>query len=345
MLTRAYANTAADQPLKPYTFQRRHPGPDDVAIDIRFCGICHSDIHTARSEWGPSLYPCVPGHEIVGVVQAVGDKVTRFKVGDTVGVGCLVDSCRTCPSCAAGLENYCENGFVGTYNTPTADGEYTKGGYSSHIVVSERFVLQIPANLDLAATAPLLCAGITTYSPFRHVGLKAGDRIAVLGLGGLGHMGVKLAASFGAEVTVLSGSRHKQADAHRLGAHHFVLTQDDVAMAKHQNHFDYILDTVSAKHDINRIMNLVKRDGTLILVGAADQPLDLEVFSVIFKRRNILGSLIGGLPETQEMLDHCGRHGIVSDIELIRADQINEAYERTLKSQVKYRFVIDAATF
>lgn len=341
MKAKAYANHAADKPFGPYSFERREPGPSDVAIDIEFCGICHSDIHTARSEWGPASYPCVPGHEIVGKVRQVGSAVTRFKSGDTVGVGCLVDSCRRCSSCKEGLEQYCENGFTGTYNSSAPDGDYTKGGYSSHIVVDERFVLSIPKNLDLAATAPLLCAGITTYSPMRHLGVGAGDKVAILGLGGLGHMGVKLAASFGAEVTVLSRTASKRTDAEKLGAHHFVLTSDDDAIAKHAEHFDYILDTVSAPHDLNQAFGMLKREGTLIMVGASPTPLDFSTFSLIFKRRRIMGSLIGGLPETQEMLDHCGKHGIVSDIELIGPEKINEAFERTIKSDVKYRFVID----
>jgi alcohol dehydrogenase (NADP+) len=342
MKAKAYANTSATAPFAPYSFERREPGPNDVAIDIEFCGICHSDIHTARSEWGPAKYPCVPGHEIVGHVKAVGSAVTKFKVGEAVGVGCMVESCRECKPCKEGLEQYCEKGMVGTYNSNVSyEGGYTKGGYSNHIVVSERFVLSIPKGLDLAATAPLLCAGITTYSPLRQVGVGKGDRVAVLGLGGLGHMGVKIAASFGAEVTVLSRSPQKKVDAHRLGAHNFVLTTDDQAVSKHANHFDYILDTVSAPHDLGQALNMIRRDGTLILVGASERPLPLSAFGLIFNRRKMMGSLIGGIPETQEMLNHCAQHGIVSDVELIKADKINEAYERTLASDVKYRFVID----
>lgn len=344
MKTKAYANHAADKPLVPYEFERRAPGPKDVAIDIQFCGICHSDIHTARSEWFPSLYPCVPGHEIVGTVSAIGNKVTGYKVGDKVGVGCLVDSCRTCQSCEEGLENYCETGWTGTYNSPSQDNEYTKGGYSDHIVVDERFVLRIPENLDLAATAPLLCAGITTYSPMRYVGVDKGCRIGIMGLGGLGHMAVKLAASFGAEVTMLSRSPSKKADAERLGAQQFCLTTDDKDVAKYNKYFDFILDTVSAQHDLDLPFGLLKREGTLMMVGASDKPLPLNVFPMILSRRKMMGSLIGGLLETQEMLDHCGKHNIVSDIELIRAEQINDAYERVLKSDVKYRFVIDNST-
>ena len=345
MKTKAYANYSAEKPLVPYTFERREPGPQDVAINIEFCGICHSDIHTARSEWGPTQYPCVPGHEIVGRVHAVGANVKKFKVGDTVGVGCMVDSCQHCANCEEGLEQYCLNGFTGTYNSSTKDGSYTKGGYSNFIVVNEHFVLNIPKNLDLAATAPLLCAGITTFSPMRHVGVKRGDKIGILGLGGLGHMGVKLAASFGAEVTVLSHSPHKREDAKRLGAHNFVLTSDSEAAQKYSGYFHYILDTVSAKHDIGQALSFLKRDGTLMLVGASEKPLDLSTFSLIMGRKKIMGSLIGGIPETQEMLDHCGKHGIMSDIEMIPAEKINVAYERTLKSDVKYRFVIDCKTF
>lgn len=341
MLTKAFANHAADKPFVPYTFERRSPREDDVAIDIEFCGICHSDIHTARSEWGPTPYPCVPGHEIVGRVSAVGTKVNIFKVGDKVGVGCLVDSCRACASCKEGLEQYCEVGFVGTYGSTTPDGDYTKGGYSNHIVVDQRFVLKIPDNLDFAATAPLLCAGITTYSPLRHVGVGKGDKVAILGLGGLGHMGVKLAASFGADVTVLSRSPSKRKDAEKLGAHNFVLTTNESEVSRCARHFDYILDTVSAPHDIDQALGMLKRDGTLILVGASDKPLQLSAFSLILRRHKFMGSLIGGIPETQEMLDHCGKHNIVSDIEMIKPSQINEAFERTIKSDVKYRFVID----
>jgi uncharacterized zinc-type alcohol dehydrogenase-like protein len=344
MDTRAYANHAADKPFVPYSFVRRSPGPNDVAIDIKFCGICHSDIHTARSEWGEAHYPCVPGHEIIGTVQAIGSDVSGFSVGQSVGVGCLVGSCGSCGSCNDGLEQYCENGFVGTYNSDLPDGDYTKGGYSSHIVVDQRFVLRVPDNLDPAAVAPLLCAGITTYSPLKHLGIGKGHSVAVLGLGGLGHMGVKLAASFGAEVTVLSRSAHKQADAERLGAHNFALTTDEGAVDKLGSSFDAIIDTVSARHDVGQALGMIKRDGTLILLGASERPLELAPFPLILGRRKIMGSLIGGLPETQEMLDHCGKHGITSDIELVSADKINEAYERTLASDVKYRFVIDCAT-
>lgn len=341
MKTNAFANHSATTPFVPYSFERRTPGPKDVAIDIEFCGICHSDIHTARSEWGPAKYPCIPGHEIVGKVRAIGNEVKKFKLGDTVGVGCMVGSCRECKSCKEGLEQYCDQGMVGTYDASLPNGDYTKGGYSTHIVVDEYFVLNIPKNLNLAAAAPLLCAGITTYSPLKHVGVKKGDRVAILGLGGLGHMGVKLAASFGAEVTVLSRSPNKKDDAKKLGAHNFVLTSDKNAVAQHTKYFDYILDTVSAPHDLGQAFGMIKREGTLIMVGASDKPIPLSPFGLIMNRRNMMGSLIGGIPETQEMLDHCGKHNIVCDIELIHPEKINEAYERTLKSDVKYRFVID----
>lgn len=345
MQAKGYANPSADKNFGPYTFERKAPGPNDVAIDIEFCGICHSDIHTARSEWGPAFYPCVPGHEIVGKVRAVGAQVKSFKVGDSVGVGCMVDSCRECSSCQDGLEQFCEKGFTGTYNSPLPGGEYTKGGYSNHIVVDQGFVLKIPSNLDLAASAPLLCAGITTYSPLKYVGLKKGDRLAVLGLGGLGHMAVKLGASFGAEVTVLSRSEHKRADAEKLGAHDFVITKNQDEVARNLGRFDYILDTVSAPHDLDQALSLLKRQGTLIMVGASERPLEFHTFGIIFGRKRMMGSLIGGIAETQEMLDHCGKHNIVSDIEMIDPEKINEAYERTLKSDVKYRFVIDCKKF
>jgi len=343
---KAYAAQSPTSPLAPYSFERRAVGLKDVLIEIEYSGICHSDIHQVRDEWGGSIFPMVPGHEILGTVRSVGSKVSKFKVGDVVGVGCMVDSCRTCGSCKDGLEQYCETGFVPTYNGLEKDKKTpTQGGYSTHIVTEEDFVLRIPAGLDKAGAAPLLCAGITTYSPMRYVGLGKGHKIAVLGLGGLGHMAVKLAASFGAEVSVLSGSASKEVDAKRLGASHFILTKEKTEVAKYQNHFDFILDTVAAKHNLNQALDLLKREGTLIMVGASHEPLDLGVFSLIMKRRKMMGSLIGGIKETQEMLDHCGKHKIVSDIELISASQINEAYERMIKGQVKYRFVIDAKTF
>ena len=345
MKTRGYAAHAADKPLTPFEFERRAPGDRDVLIEIDFCGICHSDIHVARNEWGRTVFPCVPGHEIIGRVAKVGKDAKRFKEGQRVGVGCFVNSCRTCASCQRGHENYCEKGFTLTYGSVDADGTNTLGGYSSRIVVDEHFVVNIPDGLDPAAAAPLLCAGITTYSPLRAVGLKKGSRVAVMGLGGLGHMGVKLAASFGAEVTVLSHSPAKEADARRLGAHEFVLTSGEGALDKLAGRFDAILDTISAKHDVNGPLGCLRPEGTLILVGAAPTNLEVSPFALIFGRRKMMGSLVGGIPETQEMLDHCGRHGITSDIELITPDRINEAYERTLKGDVKYRFVVDCAKF
>jgi len=346
MKVRGYAAQTADSPLTPWEFERRSPGAKDVRIQIEHCGICHSDIHFARNEWQFTRYPCVPGHEIVGRVVEIGGGVTRHRVGDLVGVGCFVDSCRTCASCQEGLQNYCETGHRMTYGSFEADGKTpTYGGYSTQIVVAEDFVLKIPASLDPAGAAPLLCAGITTYSPLRHVGVGKGTRVAVLGLGGLGHMGVKLAASFGAEVSVLSHSPAKKADAQRLGAHDFVLTNGKDALAAQAGRFDVILDTVSAEHDLNGYLNCLKRDGTLIMVGASPVPFPVAVFPLIFGRRRLMGSLVGGLPETQEMLDHCGKHGITSDIERIAPTQINEAYDRAVKGAVKYRFVIDCTQF
>jgi alcohol dehydrogenase (NADP+) len=348
MITKGYAALAADAPLTPYQFERRAPGRLDVQIAIEFCGICHSDIHFARNEWGMTVFPCLPGHEIVGRVVKVGDDVKKVKVGERVAVGCFVHSCGTCASCKEGNENYCETGMTMTYGSPdpeTGGKTQTLGGYSNQIVVTEHFVLKVPANLDPAGTAPLLCAGITTYSPLRHVGVGKGSRVAVMGLGGLGHMAVKLAASFGAEVTVLSRSPGKKADAQKLGAHDFVLTRDDNALAPLAGRFNAIVDTISAKHDINGALGCLKRDGTLVLVGASPQTLDLSPFPLIFGRRKVMGSLVGGIPETQEMLDHCGKHGITSEIEMTTPDKINDAYERTLKGDVKYRFVIDCSKF
>lgn len=346
MQTKGYAAQSANTPLGPFQFERRTPGDRDVHIAIDFCGICHSDIHFARNEWRMAEYPVVPGHEIVGRVVAVGKEVKRFKPGQRVGVGCFVNSCRTCASCKTGNENYCETGFTMTYGSLDLDGKtQTRGGYSNQIVVDEHFVLNIPANLEPAAVAPLLCAGITTYSPLRHVGVTKGSRIAVMGLGGLGHMAVKLAASFGAEVTVLSRSPGKQADAKKLGAHEFILTNSDAALSKLANRYDAIIDTISAKHDINGPLGCIKRDGTLVLIGAPPEPLDLVTFSLMFGRRKVMGSFVGGIPETQEMLDHCGVHNITSDIEHTAPEGINQAFERTLKGDVKYRFVIDCTKF
>ncbi|WP_145137831.1 NAD(P)-dependent alcohol dehydrogenase [Roseomonas gilardii] len=340
-----YAAEAATAPLAPFTFERRDPGPTDVRIDILYCGVCHSDLHQARNEWHNTLYPCVPGHEIVGRVTAVGEAVTRFRVGDLAGVGCMVDSCRECANCQEGLEQYCERGFVGTYNGEDKhSGGHTFGGYSRAVVVDQAFVLKVPENLDLAAVAPLLCAGITTYSPLRHWKVGPGQRVGIVGLGGLGHMAVKFARAFGAHVVLFTTSASKVEDALRLGAHEVVLSRDEAAMAREANSFDFILDAVAAQHDINAYLGLLKRDGTLVQVGAPEQPLPVAVFSLIFKRRSFAGSLIGGIAETQEMLDFCGEHGITSDIEMIRMDEINTAYERMIRSDVKYRFVIDMAT-
>ena len=343
----AYATQAADRPLAFFAIDRRTPGPRDVAIDISHCGVCHSDLHTARSEWGGTLYPCVPGHEIVGTVTAVGKDVKKFKVGETVGVGCLVGSCGHCASCAEGLENYCENGFVGTYNgpAPAAEGGHTFGGYSTHIVVDEGFVLHIRHKGELAAVAPLLCAGITTYSPLKHWKAGPGKTVGIVGLGGLGHMGVKLAHAMGARVALFTTSPGKEADAKRLGADDVVISKDAKQMAKQANRFDLIVNTVAAPHNLDVFLNLLKRDGTMCLVGAPATPHpSTQVFNLIFKRRAIAGSLIGGIPETQEMLDFCAERGIVSEIETIAMRDINTAYERMLKSDVKYRFVIDMRT-
>ncbi len=340
-----FAASSATAPLARTTLQRRDPGPTDIRIDILYCGVCHSDLHTARNEWGGTVYPCIPGHEIVGRVVETGSEVRGFKSGDLAGVGCLVDSCRTCAACAEGLEQYCENGFVGTYNGPDKHiGGVTYGGYTKSIVVDQAFVLKIRATDNLAGVAPLLCAGITTYSPLRHWRVGPGQRVGVVGLGGLGHMGLKLAHAMGAEVTLFTTSANKAEDARRLGAKHVVVTRDPDAMRAVAGGYDFILDTVAADHDVNALLNLLKRDGTMVQVGAPEKPLAVAPFSLIYKRRNFAGSLIGGLPETQEMLDFCAERGITADIELIRMEQINEAYERMLKSDVKYRFVIDMAS-
>ncbi|BFI95657.1 MAG: NAD(P)-dependent alcohol dehydrogenase [Rhodanobacter sp.] len=344
--TRAYGATSASQPLAPLNIERREPGPHDVKIDILYCGVCHSDLHTARNEWQNTLYPSVPGHEIVGTVSAVGAQVTKFKPGDTVGVGCMVDSCQHCASCAEGEEQYCENGFTGTYNGPMFGGENTWGGYSESVVVNEKFVLNIGHKADqLAAVAPLLCAGITTYSPLRHWNVGPGKKVGIVGLGGLGHMGVKLAHAMGAHVVLFTTSPGKQEDAKRLGADEVVVSKDAAQMAQHTGSFDFILSTVAASHNLDPFLALLKRDGTLCLVGAPEHPHPSPtVFNLILKRRQLAGSLIGGIRETQEMLDFCAEHGIVSDIETIAMKDINTAYERMLKGDVKYRFVIDMAT-
>lgn len=345
MTTKAYATQSATTPLAPFKIQRRDPGTHDVQIEILFCGVCHSDLHIARNEWQGTTYPCVPGHEIIGRVTKVGAQVSQFKEGDLAGVGCLVDSCRTCENCADHLEQFCEKGPVFTYNSPDKhSGGLTYGGYSENVVVDEAFVLHIPKHLDLAATAPLLCAGITTYSPLRHNSVSKGQKVGVVGLGGLGHMGVKLAKAFGAHVVVFTHSASKIADAFRLGADEVVNSNDEDEMKKHLNSFHFILDTVSAQHDINAYLLLLKRDGTLTQVGVPPEPLALQVGSLIFGRRNFNGSLIGGIKETQEMLDFCGEHNITADIELIPIQKINEAYDRLVKNDVKYRFVIDMAS-
>jgi uncharacterized zinc-type alcohol dehydrogenase-like protein len=345
--SKGYAAQSATSPLAPFAFERRDPGPADVQIDIVYCGVCHSDLHTARGEWPGTRYPCVPGHEIVGRVARVGGQVSKFRAGDLVGVGCLVDSCRRCASCAEGLEQYCENGFTGTYNGPEqGTGNNTYGGYSNRIVVDEKFVLKIRhPEEQLAAVAPLLCAGITTYSPLRKWEVGPGQTVGVIGLGGLGHMGVKLARALGANVVLFTTSPNKAADALRLGAHEVVISTDRKAMAEQRNRFDFILDTVAAPHDLDAFLGMLKRDGSLVLVGAPASPHPSPgVFNLIFKRRSLAGSLIGGIAETQEMLDFCAERGIVSDIETIPVASINDAYERMLKSDVKYRFVIDMAT-
>ncbi len=343
---KAFSATAPTAPLGATVIERRSPTPTDVQIQILYCGVCHSDLHFARNEWGFTQYPAVPGHEIVGRVTAIGGGVKKFKVGDTVGVGCLVDSCRTCPNCRVGLEQYCDAGMTGgTYGgTEKHLGTPTLGGYSQSIVVTEDFVLRMPANLNLAAAAPLLCAGITTWSPLRHWKVGPGQKVGIIGLGGLGHMGVKFAKAFGAHVVLFTTSPGKTADAKKLGAHEVVVSTDATQMAAQAGSFDFILDTVSANHDLNAYFNLLKREGNFVLVGAPEKPLAVAAFALIFRRRSFSGSLIGGLPETQEMLDFCGKHNITCDIEMIRMDQINGAYERMLKSDVKYRFVIDLAS-
>ncbi|WP_157272071.1 NAD(P)-dependent alcohol dehydrogenase [Azohydromonas aeria] len=345
--TRGYAAVSATSPLRLFGFERRDPGPRDVQIEILYCGVCHSDLHTARNEWQNTVYPSVPGHEIVGRVTAVGGEVKRFKVGDIAGVGCMVDSCRRCGACREGLEQYCETGFTGTYNGPAfGGGENTYGGYSEVIVVDEAFVLRVShAEGDLAAVAPLLCAGITTYSPLRQWGAGPGKKVGIVGLGGLGHMGVKIAHAMGARVVLFTTSPGKTEDAKRLGADEVVISKDADQMAAQAESFDLIVDTVAAPHDLDALLVLLKRDATLVLVGAPAEPHPSpQVFNLIFRRRRLAGSLIGGIAETQEMLDFCARHGLVSDIETIGMDRINEAYERMLRSDVKYRFVIDMAS-
>jgi uncharacterized zinc-type alcohol dehydrogenase-like protein len=343
--TIGYAAPQAKAPLAPWHFERRDPGPNDVAIDILYCGVCHSDIHQARDEWGAGLFPMVPGHEIVGRVSKTGGSVTRFKEGDLVGVGCMVDSCRVCPSCQEGLEQYCHKSWTGTYNSKERDGKTpTYGGYSKTIVTDQDFVLRVSDKLMLAGVAPLLCAGITTYSPLRFWNVRQGQKVGVVGLGGLGHMAVKFAHSFGARVVLFTTSPGKAEDAHRLGASEVVISKNRDEMKRHAGSFDFILDTVSAPHDLNIYLALLKRQGTMTLVGIPDKDPSIRVGNLVFQRRQLAGSLIGGIKETQEMLDYCADHGITSDVEVIAMDQINEAYERMMKSDVKYRFVIDLAT-
>ncbi len=344
MKTAAYAALSAQSPLAPHTIERREPGPHEVLIDILYCGVCHSDIHQVRDEWGGSIFPMVPGHEIVGTVVKTGEQVTRWAVGDTVGVGCFIDSCRECEACQDGEEQYCEVGMNATYNGYERDGKTpTYGGYSTRITVNEAYVLRIPPGLPLERVAPLLCAGITTYSPLRHFGVKAGDKVAVVGLGGLGHMGVKLAKAMGANVTVLSHSPGKREAALALGADDFIATREPEVFKTHAKRFDFILDTVSALHDYNAYLNLLRRDGTMVLVGIPE-PTPLSAGPLVMQRRTLAGSLIGGIRETQEMLDFCAEHGVVSDVEVIPIQAVNEAYERVLASDVRYRFVIDLAS-
>jgi uncharacterized zinc-type alcohol dehydrogenase-like protein len=343
--TAAYAAPAAGKPLAPFTVDRREPGPHDVDIDVRFCGVCHSDLHQARDEWTGATFPMVPGHEIVGTVRRVGAAVTRVKAGDLVGVGCMVDACRTCSPCRQDTEQFCEAGAAFTYNGTEMDRVTpTYGGYARRVVVTERFVLRIPAGIAPEAAAPLLCAGITTYSPLRQWGCKAGDRVGVVGLGGLGHMAVKLAAAMGAEVTVFSTSRAKEADACRLGAHAFVETRDPAVFTTIATRLDLVIDTVSAAHDYNAYLGLLRPHGSMVVVGAPPAPTPVSAFALIFGNRRLAGSLIGGIRETQEMLDFCGAHGIGADVEVIPIQQVNAAYERLLKGDVRYRFVIDCST-
>lgn len=343
--TQGYAAQNAKSPLSPFNFDRREVGVHDVKIEIQFCGVCHSDLHQVRDEWGGSIYPMVPGHEIVGKISHVGTGVKNFKVGELAGVGCFVDSCRTCPSCRAGNEQYCDTWLVGTYNGYETDRKTpTYGGYSKCIVVDESYCLKISDKLSLASVAPLLCAGITTYSPLRHWKVGAGQKVGIVGLGGLGHMAVKFAVSFGAEVTVLSSSPSKENDSLRLGAHNFLNTNDKKTLYKAKGQFDFILDTVAAEHDLNVYLGMLKTDGTMVLVGIPSEATPVHAFSLIPKRKTLAGSMIGGIRETQEMLDYCAAHNIVSDIELIAMKDIETAYSRMLKGDVRYRFVIDMST-
>ena len=342
--TKGYAAPKFGAPLEPYAFDRRAPRPNDVVIDIKFCGICHSDIHQVRDEWGGSQFPMVPGHEIAGIVASVGAGVTKYKVGDRVGVGCFVDSCRECEQCLAGLEQFCLKGMIPTYNGADKDGTPTMGGYSESIVVDENYVLRIPENLPLDATAPLLCAGITLYSPLKHWGAGPEKKVAIVGFGGLGHMGVKLAHALGADVTVLSQSLNKEADGKRFGATAYHATSDPATFEKLAGSFDLIINTVSAALDWNQYVSLLKPSGTMVVVGIPDAPIPITAFGLVMGRRSIAGSLIGGIAETQEMLDFCSKHDIASEIEVVAAKDINAAYDRVVKSDVRYRFVIDIAT-
>ena len=342
--TKGYAAQSAKTPIAPFNYEHREPGDNDVLIDIQFCGICHSDIHQARNEWGNALYPMVPGHEIVGTVARVGAKVKKFKVGDIAAIGCMVDSCRECNSCRDGEEQYCERGqTVYTYNSKDKQGNLTWGGYGNHIVSDEAFVLSVPKNLDPAAAAPLLCAGITTYSPLKHWNAGPGKKVGIVGLGGLGHMGLKFSHAFGAHTVLFTTSASKIDDAKKLGADEVILTKEEGWAAKHAGSFDFILDCVSAEHDLNTYLSLLKRDGTLCLVGVPEKPAAVYAFSVL-GRKHLSGSMIGGIKETQEMLEFCGKHNIVSDIEMTSYDKVNEAWERVIRSDVKYRFVLDAKT-
>ena len=346
MNTRAYAALAAKENLVPFEFDRREVGPHDVALQILYAGICHSDIHQAREEWGPAIFPMVPGHEIAGKVTAVGNQVSKFKVGDLIGVGVFVDSCRTCENCMMGLQQYCLEGMTGTYNQLERDGKtVAMGGYSNYFVINEDYAVHIPTNLPLEGVAPLLCAGITLYSPIKHWKVGPGKKVAVMGLGGLGHMGVKFAVAMGADVTVLSHSPSKEADARAMGAHSFIATNDPGVFKEHSKKFDVILNTVSAELDIDLYLNLLKLDGTLVVIGLPGKPYAVHAGTLLNGRRSMAGSMIGGVAELQEMLNFCGEKNIVSDVEVIRADYINEAYTRTVASDVKYRFVIDATTF
>ena len=343
--TKAFAALNEKDPLVPFSFDRREPGPNDLQIEILYCGVCHSDLHQARNEWGESIYPMVPGHEIVGRVIKTGANVKKFKAGDLAGVGVMVDSCKTCKHCKQDLEQYCQDGFTGTYNTLERDGKtIAQGGYSKSIVTDEHYVHHISPKLDLKAVAPLLCAGITTYSPLRHVNVGEGTKVGVIGLGGLGHMGVKFAVSFGAEVTVISTTKSKEADAKKLGAHGFLLTSDDAQMKKFDSYFDVILNTVSADHDYEKYLGLLGLDGKMIIVGLPPHDPKVKAFALLKNRRTIIGSMIGGMKETQEMLDYCAEKNIVADVEVIPIQKINEAYDRMLKGDVHYRFVIDLAS-